>query len=84
VYAGTVNPRTGEQIFPGWSLGSEGFGDRAGQGWGAFILDPKEPMRIDVLLFGDPSWDWHTFDYDHDMAFADANIGYHEMLRSVT
>jgi len=79
VYGGTANPRTGEQIFPGWSLGSESFGDRSAQGWGAYILDPKEPMRIDVFryfLFNDPAWDWHTFDYDRDMAFADAKIGY--------
>jgi feruloyl esterase len=78
VYAGTSNPRTHEQIFPGWSFGSESFGAAAGQGWGAYILDPKQPMRIDVFryfLFNDPSWDWHTFDFDRDMAFADAKIG---------
>ena len=29
VYDGAKNPRTGEQIFTGWSRGSEGFGDDA-------------------------------------------------------
>ena len=79
VYAGLHNPRTGEEIFPGWSVGTEGFGESAAQGWGAYILDPKQPMRIDVFryfLFNDPAWDWHTFDFDKDVAYADAHIGY--------
>jgi feruloyl esterase len=79
VYAGTKNPRTGDEIFPGWTIGSESTGPMAGQGWGAYILDPKEPMRIDVFrlfLYDDPKWDWHTFDFDHDMSLADDHIGY--------
>ncbi len=78
VYSGTYNPRTRQQIFPGWSLGSEGFGAAASQGWGAYIVDPKKPMRIDVFgdfAFNDPSWDWHTFDFDHDMSFALQQVG---------
>jgi feruloyl esterase len=79
VYAGTHNPKTGAEIFPGWSLGTESFGDAAGQGWGAYILDPKEPMRIDVFryfAFNDPNWSWRTFDFNKDVDFVDAKIGY--------
>jgi feruloyl esterase len=79
VYAGTKNPRTGAEIFPGWTLGSESTGPNPGQGWGAYILDPKDPMRIDVFryfVYADPNWDWHTFDFDHDMDLADSRIGY--------
>ena len=79
VYAGLKNPRTGEQIFPGFSPGSEGFGNGAGQGWMGFIVSPKTPMRSEVykyLLFNDPNWDWHSFDFDKDVAYSDAKIGY--------
>lgn len=77
VYAGARNPRTGEQIFPGWSIGSEGFGAGAGQGWGAYLVNPAQPMRSEVykyILFHDPNWDWRTFDFDKDVAYADATI----------
>ncbi len=40
VYEGPRHPRTGDRIFPGWPLGSEGFGASAGQGWGNFINIP--------------------------------------------
>jgi len=79
VYRGLHNPRTGEEIFPGWSVGSEGFGDSPAMGWGAYILNPKEPMRIDVyrlFLFNDPNWDWHTVDFDRDVAYADQKLGF--------
>jgi feruloyl esterase len=79
VYAGLKNPRTGEQIFPGWSYGTEGFGDAASAGWRAYIIDPPQPMRIEVFkyfLFNDPNWDWRTFDFDKDMAYADAKVGF--------
>jgi feruloyl esterase len=79
MYAGTRNPRTGKEIFPGWMIGSESNGPTGTESWGAFILDPKQPMRIDVFryfLFDDPDWDWHTFDFDRDMALADEKIGF--------
>ncbi len=79
VYAGLKNPRTGEQIFPGWSAGTEAFGDGPGAGWRQYILDPAQPMRIEVFkyfLFNDPNWDWHSFDFDKDVAYADAKIGF--------
>ncbi|MEJ1969162.1 MAG: tannase/feruloyl esterase family alpha/beta hydrolase [Rhizomicrobium sp.] len=79
VYAGLRNPRTGEQIFPGWERGSENFGDAPLQGWNGFLINPKAPMRSEVyayFLFGDPNWDFRTFDFDRDVAYADSAIGY--------
>jgi feruloyl esterase len=72
VYAGAKNPRTGEQILPGWVRGSE-------QGWGTYIINPREPARVGffrALAFHDPHWDWRTFDWDRDVAFADAQVPY--------
>ncbi len=72
VYAGPKNPRTGEQIFPGWVRGSE-------QGWGTYIINPREPARVGffrALAFHDPHWDWRTFDWDRDAAFVDTQVPY--------
>ena len=79
VYAGVRNPRTNEEIFPGWSRGSEGFGETAGASWRGYLLDPPEPMRVGVLrsfLFNDPNWDWRTMDFDRDVAYAHAKLGF--------
>jgi feruloyl esterase len=75
-YAGPTNPRTGEQIYPGWARGSEG----PAFGWAAEEGDPplslKEPAFDSLFkwVFG-PNWDWRKFDFDHDMAEADAVLG---------
>ncbi len=78
VYAGLRNPRTGEPIFPGFAIGSEGYGAQAGQGWGGFLVNPKIPMRSEAYtywLFHDPNWDFRTFDFDKDFAYALKQIG---------
>jgi len=70
VYAGAKDPRTGVQLYPGWTRGSEA-------GWGAYILDPAEPARLDFFkdwAFDDPRWDWHTFDWDRDVAFIEQRL----------
>jgi len=72
VYDGAKNPRTREQIFPGWARGSE-------QGWGTYLLNPPEPMRLGLFrafTFGDPKWDWRTFDWDRDVAYLDERLPY--------
>jgi feruloyl esterase len=78
VYAGPRNPRTGEQIIAGYSPGSESsVGDDWAGGWKAYITDRNEPMRLDFWkfwVFNDPAWDWRTFDYDRDVAYADAKL----------
>ena len=70
VYAGPKNPRTGEQIFAGWSIGSESFGPAGIQSWSMYLLDPPAPMRVEALryfVFRDPQWDWHTINWDRDV-----------------
>ncbi len=47
MYAGTKHPKTGELIYTGWPVGSEGFGEVASQGWRQYIVDPATPMRAD-------------------------------------
>ena len=78
VYAGPRNPRTGDQIIAGYSPGSENpVGDDWAGGWKTYIIDRKEPMRLDFWkywVFNDPTWDWHTFDYDRNVAYADAKL----------
>ena len=78
VYSGPTNPRTGEQIIAGYSPGSESpEGDDWAHGWKTYITDRKEPMRLDFWkywVFNDANWDWHKFDYDRDVAYADAKV----------
>ena len=72
VYAGAVNPRDHEQIFPGWAAGSE-------TGWGTYLLNPKEPARLGLFrtfAFGNPAWDWRRFDWDRDIADVDRRFAY--------
>ena len=72
VYAGARNPRTGAQLFAGWARGSE-------SGWGPYIVDPKEPVRLGLFryfAFGDPAWDWRTFDWDRDVEFVEERVPY--------
>ena len=72
------NPRTGTLIFPGWPLGSEGYGEGPGAGWRGSVLDLREPRRVDFFkyfVFNDPNWDWRTFDWDRDVAYTDARDG---------
>jgi feruloyl esterase len=70
MYAGARNPRTGEQLYPGWPMSSE-------TGWPQY-WGRAEPARADFWrhwVFGDPAWDWWTFDFDRDVQRADAAVG---------
>ena len=69
MYAGPVNPRTGEQIYPGLERGSE-------LGW-SFTIAPGGVGGIGTdfyryLVFQNPSWDFNSLDYDHDVAYGEA------------
>lgn len=69
IYAGPKNPRTGEQLYPGWPVGSEA-------GWPAYWGN-EAPVRADywrLWVFENPTWDWWNFDFDLDVAFADAKM----------
>ena len=59
VYGGLKDPRTGAQLYPGLAPGSEPFWPHR---------DPANPFPIPLshykwLVFGDPNWDWKTFDF---------------------
>ena len=68
IYSSSINPRTGQQIFPALEPGSElGWRDHAGG---------PEPRDISVsyfryVLFHNPQWDIRTLDFDRDVALAD-------------
>ncbi len=67
IYGGARNPRTGEQVFPGWERGSEmGFRVTAGP-------EPEGPAvgTFRYVVFQNPEWDWRTLDFDSDMVLAD-------------
>jgi len=72
MYQGARNPRTGEQIYFGWPVGSEAT-------WSTYWADgrnPTQPMRVNfwrIWAFTD-SWDWWKFDFDKDMARVDAKL----------
>lgn len=66
IYAGPVNPRTGEAIFPGPAYGAElDFPDYAAQKPFANALD-----LFRYVVFADPEWQPNRFDWDADMARA--------------
>jgi hypothetical protein len=64
VYAGPKNPRTGEQIYPGLSVGSETQMPVLTIGAEPF---PVATTFFRGVVFKDPSWDFRSFDYDHDV-----------------
>jgi feruloyl esterase len=75
VYEGAKNPRTGEQIFPGYVRGGEA-------GWIAGTQVPPRDFQHGImvsslanLVFDAPQWDWRTFDYDKGVAYADKKVG---------
>jgi feruloyl esterase len=76
VYTGPHNPRTGERLFAGWPAGSEtGPGGRGG--WAGYLVAPTQPMRLEYWarwVFGDPGWDFRTFDWDRDLAYAERQM----------
>ena len=66
IVAGLKNPRTGQQLYPGWPLGTP------------MLPSPvaaKTPDRSGTTtfqsLFQDGNWDYHTIDFDKDVIRAD-------------
>lgn len=72
IYDGPKNPRTGEQIYPGYAPGSEnvpGYGN---------ILSPLPEGVVSygdgyfgLALFEQKKWDFRTLDFDKDIDFSD-------------
>ena len=82
MYDGARNPRTGERIYFGWTKGSESSGRALPNllGWNLYWADPNDPMRPARVsfwrywAFGDPNWNWWTFDFDRDLKVADEKL----------
>jgi feruloyl esterase len=77
IYRGPENPRTRQSVFPGWDPGSEALGGDPRLGWTAYIVGQPEPVRLDLWkfwIFGDPEFDFRSFDYDKDLAYADRMV----------
>jgi feruloyl esterase len=65
-YQGPINPRTGERILAGRTLGSE-----AGSGQNPITIEAApSPVALNTFapywVFG-ADFDWRTFDFDHDV-----------------
>lgn len=81
LYAGARNPRTGEQIYPGWPKSSEALTVNANGlpavGWQLY-WGGSEPTRANFWrywVFNDSRWNWWHFDFDRDVARADDRVG---------
>jgi feruloyl esterase len=65
IYQGPRNPRTGEQLFPGLTFGSEPL-------WTGLINRNSAGGSADAwfrfAVYRDPNWDWTTFDFDTNLA----------------
>lgn len=75
IYAGPKNPRTGEQIYPGYEPGTEA--DPVA--WSVWIIGPVQSMFGNTFfssaVFENPKWDWHSIDFDRDLKLADEKTG---------
>src|SRR5205809_6251355 len=84
IMTGPSNPRTGAHIFPGYFTSAAG----AAGSWPLWITGPAVPGASVQAFFGNaffgrvveeiPApgvWDYTSFDFDADMAFADAKEG---------
>src|SRR5579875_1185075 len=77
IYEGARNPRTGEQIIPGYEPGSEFPANSQFGGWNTVFAGGSQPPRLDLWkywVFDDPNWSWRTFDFDRDLAYADRKM----------
>ena len=81
IYSGPTNPRTGEQIFPGYPRGTEAVPG----GWAPWIVSANSQVPSIQASFGNSyyghavfeqsSWDFRTLDFDQDVAFGDKKAG---------
>ncbi|HEY3840274.1 MAG TPA: tannase/feruloyl esterase family alpha/beta hydrolase [Bryobacteraceae bacterium] len=72
VYAGPVNPRTRQQIYPGVPRGTE-------LDWARFAPATLKPGHVPYealfqWVFG-ADWNWRTFDFDHNYATVVEKLG---------
>ncbi len=72
IYSGPVNPRSGQQIYPGYEPGSEA----EPKSWSLWMLGSSAQSFLGNSFFSgavyeDPHWDWHSMDFDRDVRRAD-------------
>ena len=79
IYDGPRNPRTNELIYPGLERGSEAVqGVGPITSWSLVMGTPQTFIGADTFkytVFQDPTWDFNTLDYDHDVELADRVAG---------
>ena len=81
MYAGARDPRTGEQVYPGWPVGSEApvvdATGRVRSGWSGYwgSIEPARANFWRYWVFSNPSWDWWDFDYHRDLRHAQNKLG---------
>ncbi|HKR28629.1 MAG TPA: tannase/feruloyl esterase family alpha/beta hydrolase, partial [Acidobacteriaceae bacterium] len=84
MYSGPRDPVTGAQIYPGYTLGSEGVEAEPNQerpGWAEYWANPRrpeQPQRVEFFrdwVFDSPDWNWWRFDWHADPAIVSAAIG---------
>lgn len=82
IYEGPKNPRTGKQIYPGYSPGTEA----APGSWTGWIVMAAADKAIQFYfgnsffgqaVFEDPKWDFRTLNFDSDVELADRKAGIH-------
>ena len=66
--------KAGNVIYPGYAPGSEA-------GWNMLTGSTPDPPAVALgtyryVLHQDPSWDWHKFDLDRDIAAVDKEFGH--------
>lgn len=82
VYDGPKNPRTGKQIYPGYSPGTES----APGSWTGWIVAAQPDKAIQFYfgnsffgqaVFEKTAWDFRTLNFDSDVELADRKAGIH-------
>jgi feruloyl esterase len=68
IYSAVKNPRTKQDIYPGFEPGSE-------SGWGQFVAGPTPTAfatdLFKFVVFNNADWDYKTLNFDSNIALAD-------------
>jgi hypothetical protein len=76
IYEGPKNPRTGEQLFPGYEPGTEALPG----GWTAWLtggngrtpnVNSFAQTFFSNIVYANPNWDFKTFNFDSDVKLTD-------------